>query len=111
MIGAWSGAHPESALAAYLLGKSEMSRGYDEQAAKNFDVVLAAPADASDLTPRIRREALRQRAVCACATNDVEAQSRVRALAEGDPRGVYAGSAERTTRQRLAAFSTRCTPH
>ncbi len=92
MVGEWSGAHSESALASYLLAKSEMSRGYDEQAAKYFDVVLAAPADASDLTPRIRREALRQRAVCACATNDAAAQSRVRALAE-DPRGVYAGSA------------------
>jgi hypothetical protein len=92
LIGEWSGAHPESALATYLFGKSEVSRGYYAEAATRFDAVLAAPSDAADLTPRIRREALRQRAVCACATSDHDAITRVRALAD-DPVGIYEGSA------------------
>ncbi len=91
LFGEWMGANPGSALASYLLGKSEVSRGYFEDAAKRFDVVLAA-GERDDLTPRIRREALRQRAVCACAMGDAEAQARVRTLAD-DANGIYAGSA------------------
>jgi len=60
------------------------------QAAKRFDAVLDAPK--GELTPRVRREALRQRAVAACATGDKDAIERLRALAN-DPDGVYAGSA------------------
>ena len=96
LLGEWLGAHPSSTLAAYLLGKAAMSRAYYDLAAKRFDVVLAAPADDAEITTRVRREALRQRAICACATsqspNGADAIARLRALAE-DPAGIYAGSA------------------
>jgi hypothetical protein len=89
LLAEWYGRESKP-LAAYLLGKSEISHAYFADAAKRFDVVLDSPK--GELTPRIRREALRQRAVAACATSDTEAILRVRALAE-DPDGVYAGSA------------------
>ncbi len=89
MLGEWWGM-TRKPLAAYLLGKSEASRGYFAEAAPNFDVVLA-DSDAL-VTPRVRREALRQRAIAACATGDAQAAAHVRELAE-DPAGVYAGSA------------------
>ena len=102
MLAEWYG-RAEKPLAAYLLGKNEISHAYFAQAAKRFDVVLESPsrrpafggsvdAPSGDLTPRIRREALRQRAVAACATGDKDAIERLRALAQ-DPDGVYAGSA------------------
>jgi tetratricopeptide (TPR) repeat protein len=89
MLAEWYG-RTDKPLAAYLLGKNEISHAYFAQAAKRFDVVLDAPK--GDLTPRIRREALRQRAVAACAAGDKDAIERLRALAQ-DPEGVYAGSA------------------
>ncbi len=89
MLGAWEGS-TRSALASYLLGKSEVSHGYFAQAAKHFESVAATPP--GELTPRIRRETLRQRAVCACALADPAAIDAIRELAS-DPVGLYAGTA------------------
>jgi hypothetical protein len=87
LLGEWEG-RTHSSLANYLIGKSEASHGYYAEAKPHFEAV----ENAGGLTPRIAREALRQRAVAACALGDLEAASRVRQLAE-DPGGAYAGSA------------------
>jgi len=87
MMGEWEG-RTQSKLAAYLIGKTEAAHGYYAEAAKRFEGMESA----TELTPRIRREALRQRAVAACALGDAASLATVRALAE-DPSGIYAGSA------------------
>ncbi len=106
MLGEWR-AKTGSPLATYLLGKSEIARGYYALAATDFDAVLAASATL-ELTPRVRREALRERAVAACALGDAAALARVRALAE-DPDGVYTGSAG-GRREGVVRLLDRCAP-
>jgi len=106
MLGEWRG-KGGSPLATYLLGKSEIARGYYDLAAKDFQAVLDAP-QSPELTPRIRREALRQRAIAACARGDAEAIAKVRALAT-DPDGVYAGSAG-GRRESVLRLLDRCAP-
>ncbi len=90
MIGEWYG-KTGSPLAAYLLAKHALIGGYYGEAAPELDQVLAAPPDAP-LTKRVRKEALRQRAVCACALHDVPAIDRVRGLVEA-PDSPFVGSA------------------
>jgi tetratricopeptide (TPR) repeat protein len=87
MLGQWE-ARTQSKLAAYLIGKTEVAHGYYAEAKPRFEAVEGA----AELTPRVEREALRERAVCACALGDASAATRVREMTE-DPAGVYAGSA------------------
>jgi len=87
MLGEWE-ARTQSKLAQYLIGKTEASHGYYAEAKLRFEAV----DDGSALTPRILREALRQRAIAACALGDAAAVQQVREMAE-DPAGIYAGSA------------------
>ena len=116
LIGEWEGktlAAPaaehgsSSVLASYLLGKNVVSRGYYAEAAPRFDRVLAAP-QGEGITPRIRRESLRQRAVCACALGDADAIGRLRALAESSD-GPYAASAG-GRRESVLRLLERCAP-
>ena len=88
--GEWE-ARTGSPLAAYLVGRSLVNRGWFASAAPHLDRAIAAGRFA---TPRIEREVLRQRAIVACGLADGAAVQRVLALvkAEGGP---YSGSAGR----------------
>jgi hypothetical protein len=80
-LGVWTeqGSDP---LAAYLAGKNLVLH---EQYARAKSWLDRAPL--TELTPRVAREALRQRAVCACALGDVPALEQVEkaALEPGSP--------------------------
>ena len=100
-LGAWSAQH-RSALATYLAGRNFVGRGFYELGAKWLDAALELPSP----TPRVAREALRQRAVAACALADQAALAKVRAHIEGpdDPfKGASGGRREATLR-----MMTRC---
>jgi len=95
-LGGWSVRH-RSELAAYLAGRNFVGRGFYELGAKWLDEALELPL----LTPRVTREALRQRAVAACALGDQAALAKVRARIEGpeDPfKGASGGRREATLR-------------
>jgi hypothetical protein len=72
-LGAWAEETHEP-LAAYLVGKNLAGRGEWERAASWLDRAMEGGIP----TPRIGREMLRQRAICACAMSDAGAMSRVR---------------------------------
>lgn len=87
-IGAWraeDGARPP--LAGYLVGRNLLQRGFYERAAAALDAAIAGPLP----TPRIAREALRQRAIAACALRDRAALERVRRVIEG-PEDPFVGA-------------------
>lgn len=86
-LGQWSEETHEP-LAAYLVGKNLALRERYTRAATWLDRAIDAGAD----TPRIGRELLRQRAICACALDDRAALAKVKTLvtAEGSP---FEGSA------------------
>lgn len=71
-LGSWAEETHEP-LAAYLVGKNLAARGHYERAAAWLDRAL----DAGAPTPRIGRELLRQRAICACAVGDADALARI----------------------------------
>jgi hypothetical protein len=97
-LGAWQArVEPRPALASYLIGRNLLLRGFIEAGARTLDDALAVPAP----TPRIARETFRQRAIAACAMNDLEALGRLRGILEGpdDPfRGSAGGRREATLR-------------
>lgn len=105
LLGAWE-ARTHSPLAAYLLGKNLGPRGYYADAATFLDVVLAAPPGAVPL--RVRREALRQRAISACALGDAKAVAAVRVVLAGpdNPFQGSAGGREDGTKRLLARCAT-----
>ncbi len=70
-LGEWAGETREP-LAEYLVGKSLALHEEYARAAEALD----RPTDGT-MTPRVRRELLRERAVCACALGDEGALSRV----------------------------------
>lgn len=87
-LGAWE-ARTGAPLAAYLLGKTTMQRGDFTNAAAPLDRALERRASLSD---RVAREAIRQRAVAACASGDRDAASRMKALVS-DASGPFGASA------------------
>jgi len=100
-IAAWE-ERTASPLAAYLVGRSLVARGWFSAAAPHLDRAIAAgPA----LTPRIAREAIRQRAVVACATRDAAVRARMHSLvvSEDGPFGASSGRRLSTLR-----FLDRC---
>lgn len=99
LLSAWEVRSEGAPLPSYLVGKNLVQRGYWADAAARFDRVLGAPADA--LPIKVRREAFRQRAVCACATSDGPAVARLRAMlgTDADPfRGSAGGRADGSKR-------------
>jgi hypothetical protein len=102
-LGGWAEETHEP-LAGYLVGKNLTLREDWKRAAAWLDRAL----DAGVPSPRVGRELLRQRAVCACALGDADALGHIRelALADGSP---FAGSSggRRAAVLRLVA---RCTP-
>lgn len=96
-------ARHRSGLATYLAGRNFVGRGFYELGAKWLDEALELPLS----TPRVEREALRQRAVAACALGDQAALAKVRARIEGpeDPfKGASGGRRDATLR-----MMARCT--
>ncbi len=73
-LGVWSGRMP-SALVQYLVGRNLVQRAFYHEGARR----LALASALGPPTKRIAREALRQRAIAACATNDRRALDQVRA--------------------------------
>jgi hypothetical protein len=106
-LGAWAGGASRDAdpLALYLVGKNLTGHEDFARAARYFDRALGATAP----TPRIGRELLRARAVCACALRDRDALARVVALvgAPDSPfaRGEGSGGGRR---EWLLRFIDRC---
>jgi tetratricopeptide (TPR) repeat protein len=100
-LGLWAGSTPDP-LAAYLAGKNLAGHEDWEAAAAWLDVALEAPA----ATPRIGRELLKQRAICACVLGDRVAVERARAAigATGSPFGEGQGG----RREWLLALLDRC---
>lgn len=80
-LGRWlaEGDEETTPLARYLIGRNLVQRGHYERGAEVLDGVIAGAAP----TPRIAREALRQRAIAACALSDRPALARVKAAIEG----------------------------
>jgi hypothetical protein len=81
--GEWE-ARTGSPLAAYLVGRSMVGNEWFREAAPHLDRAIAA---GDSMTPRIAREAIRQRAIAACALGDRTAVDWLRALvlAEAGP--------------------------
>jgi tetratricopeptide (TPR) repeat protein len=96
-LGAWW-ARTGDPLADYLLGKNLAQHGFYGRAAVHLDRALAAGVPLAS----VGREALRQRAVCACAMGDVAAAARVRRDvldAEGPFKGTAGGRQAQTLAQ------------
>lgn len=90
-LGGWDARTP-SPLAEYLIGRNLVGRGFFRRGATLLDSALDSPEPLP--SARIAREALRQRAVAACAEGDGAALDRVRArlASEQDPyRGTSGG--------------------
>jgi tetratricopeptide (TPR) repeat protein len=93
-LGRWEGRSP---LASYLVGRNLLLHGFYERSAAALDAAL----DGALPTARVAREALRQRAIAACALGDRAALERVREVIEGpdDPfQGISAGRRSATIR-------------
>jgi tetratricopeptide (TPR) repeat protein len=98
-----SDAQGSSGLANYLIGRNVLARGFFELGAHALDVALASPLP----TPRVAREALRQRAIAACAMSDQPALAALRARIESpaDPFKGASGGRRASTLRMIA----RCT--
>lgn len=99
--GAWE-AHTGSPLAAYLVGRALVGREWYAAAAPHLETAIAGGART---TPRIAREAIRLRAVVACAEGDGDARDRMRRLVVASD-GPYAESGGR--RLSTLRFLDRC---
>lgn len=104
-LGRWaSEGEGATSLAHYLIGKNLVQRGHYEAGARVLDAALRGELP----TARIAREALRQRAVAACALSDQAALGRVRVTIEG-PEDPFAGASggRRAATLRMIARCTR----
>lgn len=101
-LGRWLAAAPErgSPLASYLVGRNLVQRGFFEKGAEALEVALAGPLP----TPRLAREALRQRVVAACALGDPPALARVKGVLDGpnDPFEGASGGRRASTLRMIA---------
>ncbi len=102
-LGEWAEETHEP-LAGYLAGKNLALREQWSRAAASLDRALAAGVP----TPRIGRELLRQRAICACAVGDVDALGHVREQVEA-PDSPFGGSSG-GRRAWLLRLVDRCAP-
>ncbi|HEY8088938.1 MAG TPA: hypothetical protein VIF09_13860 [Polyangiaceae bacterium] len=100
-LGQWSeGTHEP--LAGYLVGKNLALHDEYERAAASLDRALEAGA----ATPRVGREILRQRAICACALADRAALQRVKKAVEAPSSPFEASSGGR--REWVLRLVARC---
>ena len=93
-MGLWGPKDP-AGLAAYLVGRNLVGRGFYEDGAGSLDAALSLPLP----NIRVARETLRQRVVAACALGDQAALVKVKARIEGseDPfKGAAGGRREST---------------
>jgi hypothetical protein len=102
-LGAWSRASHQP-LADYLIGRNLATRGWFLLASIYLDRVLEEGAP----TPRIERETLRQRAICACALRDRATLARIRERVVSD-QGPFAGTAG-GRRDGVLRLIDRCAP-
>ncbi len=98
-LGEWlnDGALPRSPFASYLFGRNLVQRGFYREGAQVLDTALSGDLP----TPRLLREAVRQRAIAACALRDQNALRELEARLGGpnDPfQGGQGGRREATTR-------------
>ncbi len=104
-LGEWAGG-TQAPLAGYLVGKNFALHEEYARAATWLDKALASGVGSPGLTPRVRRELLRERAVSACALRDPEGLAQVeRAL--GEPGSPFEGSAG-GRREALLRLIARC---
>jgi tetratricopeptide (TPR) repeat protein len=94
-LGTWD-ALRHSPLAEYLIGRNLVQRSFFDEGAS----VLRIASNGGPPTPRIAREALRQRAIAACARSDKPALEEIRAKIESpdDPFGTASGRRDSTLR-------------
>ncbi len=99
-VGAWA-AVAHDPVAEYVYGKNLANHEFWAESAEHLDRALAA----GEPTPRIGRELLRQRAICACALSDAAAVADIKTRVES-PTGPFASSVGR--RDWLAGLLDRC---
>jgi hypothetical protein len=104
LLGAWE-ERTGSPIASFLLGKNLSQRGWRKEGAAHLDRLLASGAYPTD---RVGREAIRDRAIDACAMGDGAAVEKARALVL-DEKGPFAsGGGRKASVLRLLA---RCSVH
>lgn len=102
-LGGWSARKP-SGLARYLVGRNMLQRGFYELGSRALDQALAEPLP----TPRVAREAVRQRVIAACALSDQPTLAALRARVESpDAPFVGASGGRRASTLRMIARCTR----
>ncbi len=89
-LGSWSTSTPGDALSSYLIGRNLVSRGFYAEGAK-----MLGNMGEREPTARVAREALRLRAVAACATRDDAALTDVRTRVGSDSGPFYGSSGGR----------------
>jgi hypothetical protein len=99
-LASWARASHDS-VAEYVLGKNLANHEFWREAGEHLDAAMIAGVP----TPRIAREMLKQRAICACAIGDLEKAREVRGRVEASD-GPFAGSVGR--REWLLAMLERC---
>jgi tetratricopeptide (TPR) repeat protein len=99
-LGDWA-ASSQDALALYLVGRNLALHEEYSEAAGWLDRAIAAGGP----TQRIAREAIRQRAVCACVLRDIAGLQRLQTLLEA-PQSPFASASGR--RQWVARLIARC---
>jgi hypothetical protein len=102
LLGAWE-ERTGSPLASFLLGKNLSQRGWRKEGAPHLDRVIAAGGGGM---ARVAREAIRDRAIDACASGDAETVRRLEALVLDDL-GPFAKSGGR--RSAVLRLLARCT--
>jgi tetratricopeptide (TPR) repeat protein len=101
-LGAWAEVTHDP-VAEYVLGKNLAQREYWGEAAEHLERAMNGGPEP---TPRIARELLRQRAICACAQRDASALARVRAALDADSNPFRGSSGGR--REWLERMLARC---
>lgn len=101
-LGTWN-VHDPTGLSAYLIGRNFVNHGHYERAAVALEKAIGAPLPSR----RIAREALRQRAIVACAMDDRDGLARVMARIAGPDDPFRDGGGGR--RASVLELVTRCT--
>ena len=101
-LGLWA-PRCSSGLAAYLVGRNLIGRGFYEDGAASLDVALERGLP----TARVERETIRQRGVAACALGDQAALAKLRERIEG-PEDPFKGASGGGRRESTLSMIGRC---